>query len=338
MRLADFLDKGASLSLANAPCLTMAGQTRSYAAVQRLSWLVGRALARSGIRPGDNVAVLPGSDPLAFACVFGISRAGAVWCPVGPRDRACENRELLELLGCRALIFGPESGPGVAKIAPGLPGLATLICLDSGDADGGVPGAVGFGEWVAGLPDDPWQAGQVDDVVVMAATAGGAGAPGCTRLTGSDVEALADRTLKSYPAAARPVYQAPAPLSHQAAMECLPVMALGGEVVITPLETIIAGSLTVRPDQVERALLAHPAVLDCAVVGLPDDQWGERVAAVIQVRSGQRVALDEIARLVRDALTGVTAPKRVEIWPDLPRSEAGQVLRLEVKRALLAPP
>ena len=51
MRLTDFLDKGASLR-PGAPCLTMAGQTRTYADVQRLSWSVGRALARSGVRPG----------------------------------------------------------------------------------------------------------------------------------------------------------------------------------------------------------------------------------------------------------------------------------------------
>ena len=75
MRLTDFLDKGASLG-PDAPCLTMAGHTRSYAEVQRLSWAAGRALARSGIRPGDKVAILSGNDPVAFSCVFGISRAG----------------------------------------------------------------------------------------------------------------------------------------------------------------------------------------------------------------------------------------------------------------------
>jgi acyl-CoA synthetase (AMP-forming)/AMP-acid ligase II len=94
MRLVDFLDKGASLHPDDAPCLTMAGQVMRYADVQRLSWSVGRALARSGIRPGDKVAVLSGNDPVAFGSVFGISRAGAVWCPVNPRSEAAENREL----------------------------------------------------------------------------------------------------------------------------------------------------------------------------------------------------------------------------------------------------
>ena len=80
MRLTDYLDKGASLDPA-APCLTMTGRTRTYGAVQRLSWLVGRALARSGVKPGGKVAILSGNDPVAFSCVFGIGRAGAIWCP-----------------------------------------------------------------------------------------------------------------------------------------------------------------------------------------------------------------------------------------------------------------
>ncbi len=133
MRLVDFLDKGASVHPIDAPCLTMAGQARSYADVQRLSWSVGRALARSGIRPGDKVAVLSGNDPVAFASVFGISRAGAVWCPVNPRNEAAENRELLALLDCRCLIFAAAFAPLVAKIAPDLPELTTLVCLDDDD-------------------------------------------------------------------------------------------------------------------------------------------------------------------------------------------------------------
>ncbi len=139
MRLVDFLDKGASVHPIDAPCLTMAGQARSYADVQRLSWSVGRALARSGIRPGDKVAVLSGNDPVAFGSVFGISRAGAVWCPVNPRNEAAENRELLALLDCRCLIFAAAFAPLVAKIAPDLPELTTLVCLDGDTGGAGRP-------------------------------------------------------------------------------------------------------------------------------------------------------------------------------------------------------
>src|ERR1700689_1508117 len=202
MRLSDFLDKGASLHPSGAPCLAMAGQARSYAEVQRLSWSVGRALARSGVRPGDKVAVLSGNDPVAFGSVFGISRAGAVWCPVNPRNEAAENRELLGLLDCRCLIFAAAFAPLVAKIAPDLSELTTLVCLD-GDTSGaggpGIAGAVGFAGWRAGVGDDPWQADPVDDVVMIAGTGGTTGRPKGVMLTGRNVETMAALTLMSYP-------------------------------------------------------------------------------------------------------------------------------------------
>src|SRR6266568_2296799 len=104
MRLTDFLDKGASLG-ADAACLTMNGVTWTYGDIQRLSWRIARALQRSGVRPGDSVAILSANDTLAFGCVFGIARAGAVWCPINPRNEAAENAELLDLFDCRCLIF-----------------------------------------------------------------------------------------------------------------------------------------------------------------------------------------------------------------------------------------
>ena len=75
MRFIDYLDKGASLG-ADAPCLTMDGRDLSYGEVQQLSYRIARGLDRSGVVPGEKVAILSGNDPLAFACVFGISRAG----------------------------------------------------------------------------------------------------------------------------------------------------------------------------------------------------------------------------------------------------------------------
>src|SRR5215469_5801168 len=117
MRFIDYLDKGASLG-ANAPCLTMDGRDFSYGEVQQLTYRIARGLERSGIAPGEKVAVLSGNDPLAFTCVFGISRAAAVWCPVNPRNEAAENRELLDLFDCRCLIFAGAFAPLVAKIAP----------------------------------------------------------------------------------------------------------------------------------------------------------------------------------------------------------------------------
>jgi fatty-acyl-CoA synthase len=531
MRLSDFLDKGASVHPNDAPLFTVAGPVgdtvRSYAEVQRLSWSVGRALARSGVRPGDKVAILSGNDPVAFGCVFGISRASAVWCPVNPRNEAAENRELLDLFDCRCLIFAAAFAPLVAKIAPELPGLATLVCLDgqpavdqqTADQAAVVPGAVAFADWLAGVSDEPWQADPVDDVVMIAGTGGTTGTPKGVLLTGHNIETMTALTLMSYPfdSGRPPVYLALAPLTHAAGVLCFPVMTLGGEIVImpspdlgeflaltkrhgvthaflpptliyllldhpalpgadlsslrclwygaapmstsrleqaievigpvlgqlfgqteapmmistlaprdhlypdgtlargrlasagrpTPLTTvaimdeagnllprgergeivvrgplvmagyyknpaataeasrhgwhhtgdigyldddnylyivdrlkdmIITGGFNVYSAEVEQALLAHPAVLDCAVVGLPDDKWGERVTAVLQLHPGQAVTLEDVRAFVKSRVGSVKTPKQVEIWPDLPRSRVGKVMKTEVKSRLQSQP
>jgi fatty-acyl-CoA synthase len=75
-------------------------------------------------------------------------------------------------------------------------------------------------------------------------------------------------------------------------------------------------------------------VQDCAVIGLPDGKWGERVTAVLQLRPGQTVTSDEVRGYVRERLGSVKAPKQVEVWPDLPRSKVGKVLKVDVKAQL----
>ena len=132
MRLVDYLDKGASLG-PEAPCLTTDGHTLTYAEVRDTSRRVADALARCGVAPGQSVAILSANDPTSFTCVFGISRAGAVWCPINPRNEAAENRELLDLFDCTALLFQESFAPLVAAIARDLPKLAVLVCLDDAD-------------------------------------------------------------------------------------------------------------------------------------------------------------------------------------------------------------
>jgi acyl-CoA synthetase (AMP-forming)/AMP-acid ligase II len=508
VRLTDYLDKGASLG-AEAPCLTTAGRTLSYFDVQKLSWRIARALDRSGIGPGDKVAILSANDPVAFGCVFGISRAGAVWCPVNPRNEAAENRDLLDFFDCACLIFQAAFAPLVSKILPDLPKLTTLVCLDGEPA-----GATPFDVWVGPEPAEPWQAEPLqDDLVMLVGTGGTTGRPKGVMLTGHNIETMSALTLMSYPFRPRPRYLALAPLTHAAGVLCFPVMTLGGEIVImgkpdlteflalieqnqithtflpptliymlldhhdlpstdlsslqclwygaapmsasrleealtkigpvmgqlfgqseapmmistlapadhfrddgslaterlssagrpTPLTTvaimddagtllgpgqrgeivargplvmagyyknpqasaeaarhgwhrtgdigyldeenylfivdrakdmIISGGFNVYSAEVEQVLLAHPAVQDCAVIGLPDEKWGERVTAVVQLRPGQTVTEDEIRSFVKERLGSVKAPKQVEVWPDLPRSKVGKVLKVDVKARL----
>jgi acyl-CoA synthetase (AMP-forming)/AMP-acid ligase II len=509
VRLTDYLDKGASLGT-DRPCLTTRGRTLSYGDVQEQSFKIAQALNRSGIRPGDKVAILSANDPVAFCCVFGISRAGAVWCPINPRNEAAENRELLDLFDCTCLIFQAAFAPLVAKILPELPKLTMLVCLD-----GPSPSAMSYERWLSGLSSEPWQAEPVDDTVMVVGTGGTTGRPKGVMLTGHNIETMSALTLMSYPFGPRPRYLALAPLTHAAGVLCFPIMTLGGEIVImpspdlgsflslvaehqithtflpptliymllerpdlistdltslrclwygaapmstarleealgkigpvlgqlfgqteapmmistmapsehfysdgtlarprlasagrpTPLtrvaimddggrvlgagergeivvrgplvmagyykdsaataeasrfgwhhtgdigyldedgflfivdrakDMIITGGFNVYSAEVEQVLLAHPAVQDCAVIGLPDEKWGERVVAVVQLRPDLDVNPDEVRAFVKERLGSVKAPKQVDVWADLPRSKVGKVLKADIKTQLMA--
>jgi fatty-acyl-CoA synthase len=500
MSLTFYLEKGASLGR-DAPCLTLDGKSLSYREVVELSHAVARALRRSGVRLGDKVGILSGNDPVAFACVFGIARAGAVWCPINPRNGAAENQELLELFDCRVLIHQEPFAPLVKEIGPGLD---TTVQL--GDE---------FDAWLAAAAQDPLvEAPPPEDVVTIVGTGGTTGRPRGVMLTDRNLETMSAITLMSYPFEGRPTYLALAPLTHAAGVLCFPVMARGGEIVVvakpdvgeflrlverhrvthtflpptliymllahealdstdlgslqcfwygaapmsaarlaeacerigpmaqlfgqseapmmistmspadhrrpdgsiaterlssagrpSPLVTVaimgedggllgsgergeivvrsslvmagyyknpvataeagkhgwhhtgdigyldddgflfivdrakdmvITGGFNVYSAEVEQALMAHNAVRDCAVIGLPDDKWGERVTAVVQLQPDTTVEADALIAFVKERIGSVKAPKQIEIWPDLPRSTVGKVLKTDIRRELLS--
>jgi acyl-CoA synthetase (AMP-forming)/AMP-acid ligase II len=99
-------------------------------------------------------------------------------------------------------------------------------------------------------------------------------------------------------------------------------------------DMVITGGFNVYSTEVEQAVMAHPAVADCAVVGLPDDKWGERVTAVVQVRAGGRLDPAELTAFVKERIGSVKAPKQVEVWTDLPRSKVGKILKTDIKQQL----
>ena len=509
MRLIDYLDKGAMLG-PHAPCLSMGGMDLSYDDVQRISHRVARALARSGIEPGAKVAVLSSNDALAFACVFGISRAGAVWCPVNPRNEASENRYVLDAFDCSCLIFHSAYAPMVEQMRAQLPKVKVCVCLDAV-----LPFAPSWTQWADGASDAPVDVAPLDDLAMIAGTGGTTGQPKGVMLSGRNLETMSALTLMGYPFDGRPTYLALAPLTHAAGVLCLPVMALGGRVVIMPKpdlgeflalierhrvthtflpptliymllqherlamtkldslqcfwygaapisaarleealgkigpvmaqlfgqteapmmismmsprehfdangalarerlssagrpgplvqvatmdsegsllppgetgeivvrsslvmmgyykdpsatqeagrfgwhhtgdigrldadgflyivdrakDMIITGGFNVYSVEVEQALMQHPDVQDSAVIGLPDEKWGEAVVAVLQPHAGRALVPEEIIAFVKARIGSVKAPKRVEVWPDLPRSKVGKVMKKDIRAELLA--
>lgn len=99
-------------------------------------------------------------------------------------------------------------------------------------------------------------------------------------------------------------------------------------------DMIISGGFNIYPGEIEQLLWSHPAVQDCAVVGLPDPDWGERVVAVVELKPDQNVSADELIHLCRERFGSTKTPKHVEFWPTLPRSPVGKVLKREVRTQL----
>jgi acyl-CoA synthetase (AMP-forming)/AMP-acid ligase II len=99
-------------------------------------------------------------------------------------------------------------------------------------------------------------------------------------------------------------------------------------------DVIVRGGENLSPGEIEEVLHEHPAVADCAVVGVPDDEWGEAVAAVIVPRAGATVRADEIREFVRARLRSSRVPERIEVRDALPYNETGKLLRRKVREQL----
>jgi acyl-CoA synthetase (AMP-forming)/AMP-acid ligase II len=96
-------------------------------------------------------------------------------------------------------------------------------------------------------------------------------------------------------------------------------------------DVIVSGGFNVYPIEVEQVLWAHEAVEDCAVIGIPDEKWGESVTAVVQLKPGSSVTADELIALCRDALGPIKSPKRVDFMDKLPKSPVGKVLKRDLR-------
>ena len=96
-------------------------------------------------------------------------------------------------------------------------------------------------------------------------------------------------------------------------------------------DMIISGGFNVYPSEVEQVIWAHPAVRDCAVIGVPDEQWGEAVKAVVELNADQSVGTEELIALCKERLGSVKAPKTVDFVAALPRSAVGKVLKKDLR-------
>jgi long-chain acyl-CoA synthetase len=100
-------------------------------------------------------------------------------------------------------------------------------------------------------------------------------------------------------------------------------------------DLIITGGENVYPREVEELLYTRPEVEECAVIGLPDKEWGERVAALIVPKAGQSVVPEELKSFLKSRLSPFKVPKEYISVSELPKSPAGKILKRELRKQIL---
>jgi len=96
-------------------------------------------------------------------------------------------------------------------------------------------------------------------------------------------------------------------------------------------DMIVTGGFNVFSAEVEHVIAGHPSVEDCAVLGVPDEKWGEAVKAVVQLKPGMKATEEEIRQLVKAQLGSVHTPKSIDFVESLPRSPNGKVLKRDLR-------
>jgi acyl-CoA synthetase (AMP-forming)/AMP-acid ligase II len=96
-------------------------------------------------------------------------------------------------------------------------------------------------------------------------------------------------------------------------------------------DMIVSGGENIYPAEVESALYGHPAIADVAVIGVPDERWGEAVKAIVVLKPAQSTSATAIVAYARERIAGYKLPKSIDFVDDLPRNPSGKILKRELR-------
>ncbi len=102
------------------------------------------------------------------------------------------------------------------------------------------------------------------------------------------------------------------------------------EIVDRAKDVIISGGENISTVQVEKVLVEHPAVLECAVVAVPDEKWGEVPKAFVTLKAGMTLTSDELRAFARERIAAFKVPKTVE-FGDLPKTSTGKIQKFALR-------
>jgi acyl-CoA synthetase (AMP-forming)/AMP-acid ligase II len=95
---------------------------------------------------------------------------------------------------------------------------------------------------------------------------------------------------------------------------------------------IISGGLNVYPTEVEDVLYRHEAIEECAVAGLPHEEYGEAVTAFIRLKPGSKTTESELKKFCKECMASYKAPKQIVFVEDFPRTPQGKILKRELRK------
>jgi long-chain acyl-CoA synthetase len=96
-------------------------------------------------------------------------------------------------------------------------------------------------------------------------------------------------------------------------------------------DMVISGGVNIYPAEIEAVLLKMPGVADCAIFGIPDDEFGETLCAVVQPQAGEAMTELDVKAYLRDRVAGFKVPRRVEFNPELPREDSGKIFKRKLR-------
>jgi fatty-acyl-CoA synthase/long-chain acyl-CoA synthetase len=97
-------------------------------------------------------------------------------------------------------------------------------------------------------------------------------------------------------------------------------------------DMIISGGVNIYPAEIEAALESHPDINDVAVFGIPDDEWGEAVHAIVVIRPGATLTKDQIIAFARERLAGYKVPRSISTMDEIPRTGSGKILKRDLRK------
>ena len=284
-----------------------------------------------GMQLGQTVILAPGFHPertLSLIEANGVTDTFLVPTMMH-RMLGVEGRERFDLSSLRTVLHGGAMCPVAVKRAM-IDWVGPVLVEYYGSSESRAVTIIGSADWLrhegsVGQPKPGLRVRICDEDGIEQP----AGTPGMIQLhTGSTIEYIGDpaKTARSY----QDGYFIPGDIGY---------LDEDGWLFVCDRRTdlIVSGGVNIYPAEIEAALLAHPAVLDAAVFGASDPEWGQRVVALVELRpeaagpDAQAAALPELAEHCRASLAKFKLPREIEVVERMPRSQAGKINRGELR-------